>query len=190
MSDQDEDAERELDDALDAILGPAPKGSASDVLRPIERENLRRDLEAQRRAYAAASRAARVQEIQRELERLENGIAHLPLGYPLRAGPEARIAELKAAQITALESPPSDLSGISIVTATSHPLKRDLSTAERPTEANTPSGILGTTSQRQGRSTGGNSGRELAPNEGRNEKKHVRRNPKYVANRRGLAGHC
>jgi len=125
MSDQDEDAERELDDALDAILGPAPKGSASDVLRPIERENLRRDLEAQRRAYAAASRAARVQEIQRELERLENGIAHLPLGYPLRAGPEARIAELKAAQVTALESPPSDLSGISIVTATSHTLSRE-----------------------------------------------------------------
>src|SRR5580698_8009505 len=68
MSDQDEDAERELDNALDSILGPSPKGSATDVLRPIERENVRRYIEMQMRTYAAAGQAARVQGIQRELE--------------------------------------------------------------------------------------------------------------------------
>ncbi len=161
MSDQ-EDAERELEDALDAILGPEPKDSASDVLRPIERENVRRDLKVQMRTFASANRAARIDGMQRELKRIENGIARLPLGHPLRAGPEARLAELKEALIPALESRPSDPSGISIAIATSHPLNGDLSTAERPTEADIQSGVLGT-----------------APNEGPHSRKPARRSAKY-----------
>jgi hypothetical protein len=68
------------------------------------------------------SRAARVQEIQRELERLENGIAHLPLRHPLRAGPEARIAELKAAQIARWRADPATLRGALWLSSFIHPL--------------------------------------------------------------------
>jgi hypothetical protein len=133
MSDQDDPTERDLAQAIEAILGP-PEGSDRDLLRPIERENLRRYLVDQRGAFAAGGRAAAAAQMRDRQTRLENGIAHLPVGHPDREKPEARIAELKA-QLDELHAQPVDCAGISIDTLVYRSTHRDLSTAEEPAEA-------------------------------------------------------
>jgi len=162
MSHQDDPTGRELDQAVEAILGP-PEGSDS-LLRPIERDSLLGYIVEQKRVFATAGRAMRTARIQEEQKRLEHGIAHLPVGHPYREKPEARIAELKA-QLAELDAQPIDGSGISIDTAVYRPTQ-DLSTAEEPAEADRPSVVLGTTGRSEGRSTGSNTVQVRVPPSG------------------------
>ena len=72
MSNQGDPTEDQIDKAVEAILGPRDN-SNSDLLRPINEENLRAHLEDQRRLFATAGRAMLKARIQEDQKRLEEG---------------------------------------------------------------------------------------------------------------------